>query len=190
MKQAYWSLEKAHRAVLEKETGWVRKEPGGRLNVALLYPNTYRVGMANLGLAVVYRILNQRADALCERAFLPDRALSAEYQKAKAPLSTLESSRPVRDFDLVLATFPFENDAGNLAAMLELAGLGLDAKQRRGPLVICGGITPMLNPEPYAGLMDGFLLGEAEVVLEPFLEALLPRLDQERGELLLAWPKR
>ena len=186
MKRAYWSLEKAHRAILDKETGWVKKEPGGRLNVALLYPNTYRVGMANLGLAVVYRLLNQRTDALCERAFLPDRALSAEYNKSKAPLLTLESSRPVADFDLVLVTFPFENDAGNLAAMLEMSGLGLDAEKRRGPLVICGGVTPMLNPEPYAGLMDGFLLGEAEVVLEPFIDVLLNGPDLGREELLLS----
>lgn len=166
-------LVQYHRALLAGEQGSVRKDPGGRLNVALIYPNTYGVGMANLGLATVYRIINGRADALCERAFLPDRQAAALYQKTGAPLLTLESSRPLAGFDLVLATLSFENDAPHLATMLDLAGLGLEARQRSGPLVVAGGVVPMLNPEPLAGLVDAFLLGEAEVVLEPFLEALL-----------------
>ena len=164
----------------------MRKEPGGRLNLALLYPNTYAVGLANLGLAVVYRLCNQRGDVLCERAFWPDRQSRPLYAKTGAPLLTLESGRPVADFDLVLASISFENDAPNLAAMLELAGLGMRAADRDGPLVVAGGVAAMLNPEPLAEIVDGFLLGEAEVVLNPFLEALDRLRDLPRPELLHA----
>ncbi len=141
--------------------------------------------MANLGLAVLYRLVNARPDALLERAFLPGREEAPLYRKSGSPLVTLESSRPVKDFDLVLATLPFENDAPHLAAMLELAGLGDEARDREGPLVVAGGVAAMLNPEPYAGLLDGFLLGDAEVVLAPFLEAFAPRRDLPRERLLL-----
>lgn len=178
-------LEHYH-ALIARERGAVRKEPGGRLNLALLYPNTYAVGLANLGLAVVYRLCNQRGDVLCERAFWPDRQTKPLYAKTGAPLLTLESGRPVADFDLVLASISFENDAPNLAAMLELAGLGMRAADRDGPLVVVGGVAAMLNPEPLAEIVDGFLLGEAEVVLGPFLEALDRLRDLPRPELLHA----
>jgi radical SAM superfamily enzyme YgiQ (UPF0313 family) len=161
-----------HQRLLAQEKGSLRKEPGGRLNIALMFPNTYQVGMANLGLHTVYRIINQRAGALCERAFLPGRQEERLYAKTGAPLLTLESSRPVASFDLVLASLCFENDAPNLLKMLELARLGTRAAKRHGPLVVAGGVAPMLNPEPLAEVLDAFLLGEAEVVLEPFLEAL------------------
>lgn len=164
----------------------MQKEPGGRLNLALIYPNTYKVGLANLGLATVYRIINARADALCERVFLPDRVSAPLYAKTGAPLLALESGRPLADFDLVLASISFENDAPNLAAMLDRAGLGIWARERRGPLVVAGGVAAMLNPEPLAGIVDAFLLGEAEVVLEPFLDAVQAQAGRPREELLVA----
>lgn len=181
MRQAPRSLLDYHQRLLQAEGGAVRREPGGRLNVVLLYPNTYQVGAANLGLAVVYGLINQRPDALCERAFLPDRVSRPLYDKTGSPLLSLESSRPLSDFDLVLATVPFENDAPNLLWMLRRGGVaGLD-----GPLVVAGGVTPMLNPEPLAGLVDAFLLGEAEVVLGPFLDALTGQAGRSRRDLLL-----
>ncbi|BEQ16322.1 radical SAM protein [Desulfoferula mesophila] len=183
MPSSTWPLAQHHRALLDAETGAVVKDPGGRLNVALIFPNTYQVGMANLGLHAIYRIINQRSDALCERAFLPGRAEEPLYAKSGAPLLTLESSRPVASFDLVLASLCFENDAPNLIKMLAHAGLGTRRASRRGPWVVAGGVYPMLNPEPLAEVMDAFVLGEAEVVLEPFLEAFtaLGGLGQEEA---------
>ncbi|MGD8563725.1 MAG: radical SAM protein [Desulfarculaceae bacterium] len=185
MSRSSWPIVDYHRSLLAKETGAVVKEPGGRLSVAMIYPNTYVVGLANLGLAVIYRLINQRPDALCERVFFPDRQSLPLYEKAGSPLLSLESSRPLNDFDLVLATLSFENDAPNLAAMLIRAGLGFSANQRRGPLVVAGGVAPMLNPEPYAEMLDGFLLGEAEVVLDPFLDCLVSLAGRPRQERLL-----
>ena len=179
-------LIEAHERVLAREEGAICKDPGGRLKVALIYPNTYRVGMANLGLAVVYGLINQRSDALCERVFLPDPAQMALYRHARAPLLSLESSRPLSEFDLVLVTLSFENDAPHLFSMLAMGGLEPWAAQRRGPLVVGGGVVPMLNPEPLAPFFCGFLLGEAEVVLNPFLDRFLALGRPPREELLLA----
>ncbi|MFH1058941.1 MAG: radical SAM protein [Pseudomonadota bacterium] len=186
MSRSWRPLLEHQRNLLAQERGWVRREPGGRLNLALLYPNTYNVGLANLGLATVYRIINDRPDALCERAFMPDRVSAPLYAKTGAPLITLESGRPVAGFDLVLASVSFENDAPNLAAMLSQAGLGMWSRERRGPLVVAGGVAAMLNPEPLAGIVDAFLLGEAEVVLGPFLDAVQAEAGRPRDELLLA----
>ncbi len=185
MPRVSWALKERHQKLLSRETGNVIKDPGGRLKVAIIYPNTYQVGMANLGLAVIYGLINRRPDALCERVFMPGREEQAIYAKTGDALSSLESSRPLGEFDLVLATLSFENDAPNLAAMLRHAGLGYYAESRRGPLVVAGGMAIMLNPEPYAPLLDGMLLGEAEVVLEPFLEAFLTHAELNRSELLL-----
>jgi radical SAM superfamily enzyme YgiQ (UPF0313 family) len=181
----FWPVREYHANLLKEETGWVKKEPGGRLNVALLYPNTYQVGLANLGLAVVYDMLNQRADTFCERAFLPDRAGLKIQQKAKAPLLTLESCRPLDEFDLILASISFENDYPHLVRMLEMAGLEPWADKRTGPPIIAGGVAMMLNPEPLALLMDGFLLGEAEVILDPFIQALKEAPSDSKEDFLL-----
>lgn len=186
MAASTWPLQEHHQKLLAQEQGALRQDPGGRLQVALIFPNTYQVGMANLGLQTVYRLVNERPDALCERVFLPDRQEEALYAKTGAPLLSLESSRPLGEFDLVLASICFENDEPNLVRMLTHGGLGSRAAQRRGPLVIAGGVAPMLNPEPLAEVVDGFLLGEAEVVLPPFLEALLAGPGGERQELLAA----
>jgi len=179
-----WPIEKQHRLILAAERGARIKDPGGRLRVALLYPNTYQVGMANLGLQTVYRLINDRPDALCERAFLPDRPLAGLYAKAGAPLLSLETSRPVAQFDLILATISFENDAPNLAAMLELAGLEPLAARRDGPLVVAGGVMAMLNPEPLAAIVDAFALGEAEVILHPLLDGFIEHASRPKPELL------
>lgn len=185
MARGHWPLIELNQALLATETNAVRKEPGGRLRVVILYPNTYQVGAANLGLQTVYRLINARTNALCERAFLPDRKAQDLYDKHGTPLLSLESGRPVSDFDLVLATVSFENDLPNLAKMLDMAGLSMLAVERSGPLVVAGGVVCMLNPEPMADLVDGCLLGEAEVVLEPFIEAFMDLGPLAREEALL-----
>src|SRR5512141_3321416 len=99
------------------ERGAIRKDRGGKLAVALVYPNAYRLGMANLGLHAVYRIVNDDPGALCERAFLPD----APGEEVR----TIESGRPLRDFDLVAFSLSFEEDYRHVLEILSLAGLAL-----------------------------------------------------------------
>lgn len=144
------------------ERGALRKEPGGKLGVALVYPNAYRLGMANLGLHAVYRLLNDHPATLCERAFLPE--------DGGVP-RTVESGRPLGAFDVVAFSLSFEEDYGNVLALLDRAGLPLRSADRDGshPLVVAGGIAVQINPEPVAPFFDAFLVGEGEVLVGPFL---------------------
>jgi len=147
------------------ERGAIRKDRGGRLAVALVYPNAYRLGMANLGLHAVYRILNDDPGAVCERAFLPEDGGEPR---------TVESGRPLRDFDVVAFTLSFEEDDLHVLEILDRAGLPLRAADRDGrhPLVLGGGIAVQINPEPVAPFFDAFLVGEAEALLPPFLDLM------------------
>jgi radical SAM superfamily enzyme YgiQ (UPF0313 family) len=144
------------------ERGAVRKEPGGRLTVALVYPNAYRLGMANLGLHAVYRLLNADPGVACERVFLAE--------DGGAPRS-LESGRPLADFDVVAFSLSFEDDYGNVLALLDAGRLPLRAADRDAghPLVVAGGIAVQINPEPVAPFLDGFLVGEGEELVPAFL---------------------
>ncbi len=169
-------------AGIPRERGAVHKEPGGKLGVALVYPNAYRLGMANLGLHAVYRILNEAPGALCERAFLPE-------DPGEEPRS-VESGRSLRDFDVVAFSLSFEDDYLHVLEILERAGLPLRSADRdaRFPLVVAGGIAVQMNPEPVAPFFDCFLVGEAEVLVPPLVERLaaVARKGLARGEQLLA----
>src|SRR5882762_128962 len=96
-----WAQRERALNTLSKEVGFVTKPHGGRLRVALAFPNTYWVGMSNLGFQTVYRLLNNEDDIVCERFFLPPKQELAALSAAKAPLLTLESQTPVGDFDIV-----------------------------------------------------------------------------------------
>ncbi|MFH0810826.1 MAG: radical SAM protein [Pseudomonadota bacterium] len=186
-----WKLIKRYRELLDKERGTVHKDPGGRLNVALAYPNLYHLGMSNLGFQVVYRLANDLDGVVCERSFLPGNGEAEEYASARSPLLTLESQRPVRDFDVLAFSLCFENDYSGVLRLLELAGISLLAAERpeEAPLVLGGGVAAMLNPEPLAAFFDLFFVGEAEAGLGALLKRLAearlgPLQKKGRSELL------
>ncbi len=157
---------------LALEKGAVRKDWGGRISVALVYPNAYRIGMSNLGLQVVYSLLNRREDVVAERVFLPEgREMSLCVDAGKGLLS-LESLSPLHRFDLVAFSLSFENDYPNILRILSLGKIPYLSEDRKEhhPFVMAGGITTFLNPEPLAPFFDFFLLGEAEATLDEFLE--------------------
>ena len=106
--------ERARRR-LAAEIGTIHKDRGGRLRIALCYPNTYHVGMSNLGLQTLYGRLNDRPDAVCERAFYPDRDDLPAYRRRGARLATMESSTPLGDFDVIALSTSFEPDLLNAA---------------------------------------------------------------------------
>ena len=178
-------IEKARRR-LAAESGCRANPWGGRLSVALVYPNTYHHAMSNLGFLTVYQRLNSRGDTLCERFFLPDEEDLAEHRKTGYPLFSLESGRALTDFDLVAFSLSFENDDLNLPVLFELARLPWLRQDRgdRYPLLLCGGVCAFLNPEPLAEVMDLFAVGEAEPILPDLLEALQAAGDRPRAELL------
>jgi len=165
-----------YRSRLASERGFIKKDWGGkRLSVALAYPNAYRVGMSNLGFQVVYGLFNRRPDVVAERVFLPEGQEMSLYLRSGGPLLSLESQRPVHDFDLLAFSVSFENDYPNILRILELSGIALqsDEREERSPFVMGGGITAFLNPEPIAPFFDFFLLGEAETNLPFFITHFL-----------------
>ena len=141
--------------------------PRGPLSVCLVYPNTYAVGMANLGFQAVLRILNDDPHVAVERAFLPEGPASSWPH----PLRSFESDRPVGDFDVLAFSISFETDYLHVLDVLALAGLPprRTSREPSAPLVLAGGPATFLNPEPLAEFVDLFLIGEAEEMLPEFL---------------------
>ncbi|MRR17979.1 MAG: radical SAM protein [Deltaproteobacteria bacterium] len=165
-----WKEKKKYEALLAHEQGFEKKVWGTCHTVCLAYPNVYRIGMANLGFQTVYKIFNALPSFLCERVFLPPAAGDAEFAAGAAGTVSLESQKPIGDFDILAFSVSFENDYPSILKILDLGGIALRAKDREGsePLVIGGGIALTLNPEPPAQFFDVFILGEAEDVLPRF----------------------
>jgi radical SAM family uncharacterized protein len=160
-----------HRRLLADESGGIPKRRRAKISVALVYPNRYHVGMSSLGFQAVYRLLNSTDDIVCERAFLPE----IRFKNANDIIS-LESGRPLRQFDMLAFSISFENDYPNILAILESAGIPLLTEDRgpSHPLVAAGGVATFLNPEPIAPFIDCFFIGEAEMMMTPFFNRFSP----------------
>lgn len=143
------------------------------LKWCLAYPDLYEIGMSNLGLRILYEVLNDRPDRLAERCFAPDVDLEAQLRTAGVPLWSLETRRQLADFDVIGLSLGFELVCANMLAMLDLAGIGLTTAERSeaDPLVIAGG-SIVLNPEPVADFVDAVVLGEGEDVILEIGDAL------------------
>ena len=187
-----WIQRERARDILAKEVGYVAKPHGGRLRIALAFPNTYWVGMSNLGFQTVYRLFNAEPDIVCERFFLPPKQELAELSQAHAPLVTLESQTPVGEFDVIAFSVSFEWDYVNVLTLLRLAGVPRYAAERnnRHPLVVIGGAVTFVNPEPLAPFADVIAAGEGEALIPALRGALtaaasrsdlLRQLSESRG---------
>ena len=172
---------------LQAERGAICKEAGQvRMRCALAYPNTYFVGMSNLGLQTMYRVINQRPDTVCERVFLPTAAEWRWYEAGQTPLLSLESQRPLGDCDVIGFSVSYENDYLHLLQMLELARIPLLAAERdeRYPLILVGGAVTYINPEPLADFVDLMIIGDGEETIHDYLDLLHDTLGQPRQEHL------
>ena len=178
-----WKPDRSYDALLKAETGAIRKDGGAFPRVALVYPNAYGMGMSNLGFQTVYGLLNRMDGVACERAFLPSPALANATD-----IVTLESGRRLAEMDVIAFSISFENDYLHLLTLLNAAGLPLlsEARTDAHPLVMAGGVACLINPEPIAPFMDGFLLGEAETGLEPLFDILAEDLRRRDRSSLLA----
>ena len=154
------AIEKARRR-LYREQGTIVKDWGGRTPVALVYPNSYYLGMSNLGVHALYSLLNSYENIVCERVFW----------EGDTPIS-LESQRPLADFVAVLFSISYELDYFNVVSILKASGIPLYAQGRTEahPLVIAGGPCIMANPMPLSPFFDVLAIGEAE----PLLPSMLP----------------
>jgi radical SAM family uncharacterized protein len=153
------------------EIGAIHKNWGGRVRIALVYPNQYHVGMSSLGFQSVYRLFNEYDHVVCERAFLPDPSF-----RQPPVIKTLESGKRLLDTDIIAFSLSFENDYPHILAILDNIGLPLRAEERddRHPLLIAGGVASFLNPEPMAAFFDCFFIGEAEAIIPHFLQVFEP----------------
>jgi radical SAM superfamily enzyme YgiQ (UPF0313 family) len=178
-------IVESYRKKLAAEEGWVAKN-GAQLRIALCYPNTHAIGMANLGMHTMYELFNGISDVSCERVFLPDDFELKEYERSRTPLLSLETQTPVRNFDVVAFSISFETDYLNMARMLQLSGIPVWAKDRNHfhPLVIMGGAASFLNPEPIADFTDVVAVGEGEILAYQLIDAIFE--NETKEEILLS----
>lgn len=135
------------------------------MSVAFCFPDVYEVGMSHLGMKILYHMLNEREDTVCERVFAPWDDMEQEMRSGGIPLLSMESVRPVRDFDMVAFTLQYEMSYSNIVNMLDLAGIPLRAKERgKDDAFVCCGGPCAYHAEPLADIMDFFVLGEGEEV--------------------------
>ncbi|MBK7933900.1 MAG: radical SAM protein [Pyrinomonadaceae bacterium] len=181
-------ITKSYKKKLAAEEGYIISR-GAELRIALCYPNTHGIGMANLGFHTMYELFNAIPGVACERVFLPDTDELAEYEKSNTPLLSLETQSRVRDFDLVAFSISFETDYLNMARMLQLSGIPVWSKDRThfDPLVIMGGAASFLNPEPIADFTDVIAVGEGEVLAYQLIDAIIE--NDGKDEILLALAK-
>jgi len=159
-----------HKTLFAKETGSVKQKWKDKLPVAIIFPNTYQLGMSNLGFQLVFSLLNHHPDIVCERFF----------QTTGVPPVSVESNRPLKDFPILLFSVSFEHDFLAVVEILQSGGIAPLAHARRllgpvkqgTPLVIGGGVATFINPEPLAPFMDLFVLGEIEPVASLLIEHL------------------
>jgi radical SAM family uncharacterized protein len=149
--------------------------------VALVFPDVYDLGMSNLGLAILYDLLNRRTDILAERVYVPWPDMEAEMRAAGMPLFALESHRSLRDFDLIGISLPYEQLYTNVLTMLDMAEMPLFSLERGAsyPLVCAGG-NAVFNPEPMADFIDFFVMGEGEDVIIEIVQAIQEVENKDR----------
>ncbi len=174
---------KEARQRLSREKGTIIKDWGGRIPFALIYPNSYYVGMSNLGIHAIYNLLNSYPDVVCERAFW-----KKESRAEQPPPPSLESQRPLSDFAVLAFSITYELDYFNMVQMLKASGIPLYAADRdeRHPLVIAGGPCIIANPMPLSPFFDCVCIGEAEAILPTMLPMLSEGIKGKRYELLKA----
>ena len=140
------------------------------LRVAYCFPDTYEIGMSNLGMRILYGVMNEMDGVWCERVFAPWGDMEEAMRKNHLPLFALESQDPVRDFDMIAFTIGYEMSYSNILNMLDLAGVPLHSRDRKGlhNIVFAGGVCAY-NPEPLADFIDFFSLGEGEEITPEIL---------------------
>lgn len=148
--------------------------PGLRQPIAFVYPNVYHLGMSNLGMHILYQMINARGDSACERFFLPDKTMLKEHLASRTPLLSIETGRPLADFAVIFVMLSFEMDYDNLLTVLDLGHVKARSRERneKEPLVIIGGPCATFNPEPLSAVADAFVIGEGEDTVQRILDTV------------------
>ncbi len=157
---------------LAREKVLYERRGGGDISVCVVYPNIYRLGMANLGYQAVFHIFDSHPAVEADRAFLPDPDERDAMRESGGKMLSFERGRPLSDFDIIAFSIAFETDYLNVLAILRMAGIPRRRSEREGrhfPLIIAGGSAVFLNPEPIADFIDLFLIGEGEEMVPEFV---------------------
>lgn len=187
LKQVLNNIRKPGRYIGE-ETNSIRKEFNqNRTKILIAYPDTYEVGMSYLGLRILYHLLNESDDYLCERVFMPWVDMELELKKSGQKLFSLESKVSMDKFDIIGFSLSYELTYTNVLSMLDMGGVSVKAEDRSDdePLVIAGGACAY-NPEPMSAFFDCFIIGDGEEILPEFVEAYrkMKEKDLSRKEIL------
>ena len=152
------------------------------VRVAFCFPDTYEIGMSNVGMRILYGVMNEMDGVWCERVFAPWADMEAQMRRHQLPLWALESQDPVKDFDMIAFTIGYEMCYSNILNMLDLAGIPLRSKDRNGlkNIVFAGGVCAY-NPEPLADFVDFFALGEGEEITREII-SLYSRAKEQNWE--------
>ena len=172
----HWREERARQSILAQEASEVTIRSGAPISVVLVYPNSYEVGISNLGFQTVFRVLNTLDCVRCERAFFDP--------KREGEIYSLDSGRRLAQFDVIAFSISFEMDYPHVIAVLENSGIPSLSEQRTRPLVLAGGICAFSNPIPLSPFVDAFLIGEADDLLEKVFAALAHSLVDSKSEIL------
>ncbi len=175
-----WQAVKEARQKLEAERGTIYKDWGGKIHIALIYPNSYYLGMSNLGFQTIYGLLNSYDNIVCERSFWEPKRPELET------LISLESQRPLPDFDILAFSISYELDYFNVVQILKASGIPLFTADRdeSHPLLAAGGPCITANPMPLSEIFDCFAIGEGEPILPSFVAALTEGIEDKKDELL------
>ena len=176
-------IEKPGRYTGEEWGAVIKQSPD--VSICLIYPDLYEVGMSNLGQKVIYEIANNLPFASAERAYLPGVDMCKRLRRLRRPLCSLETRRPIFEFDLLGFTLEYELNYTNVLEILDLGGIPILAQKRRDkdPIVIAGG-TSTYNPYPLLPVFDAFVIGEGEEVIVEMLELMKGLKGAERGRKL------
>jgi radical SAM superfamily enzyme YgiQ (UPF0313 family) len=153
------------------ELNSVHKNHKDKIKFVICYPDSYEIGMSNIGIAILYHLINKRDDAVCERVFSPWIDMEKKMEEHSVPLFSLESWTPVKDFDIVGFSVQNELTYTNLLNILKLSGIPLKRKDRDAshPLIIAGGACTN-NPEPLSDFIDAFVIGDGEEVVQEIID--------------------
>ncbi|MFH1454117.1 MAG: radical SAM protein [Armatimonadota bacterium] len=166
-----WKIEEKYKKIIKKETALYEIKKNADLSAVLIYPNTYYVGMSNLGFQTVFSIINSSPNFNCERAFLPDSKDEQIYKQGTQKYYSMESARLISDFDMVIFSVSYEVDYLNVLKMLHYSGIPLKSEERdeKHPIIIAGGAAVTLNPQPISKFIDLFIIGDGENTVEKML---------------------
>jgi radical SAM superfamily enzyme YgiQ (UPF0313 family) len=178
-----WEEIQKARQRLARESGAIIKDWGGKLPFAFVYPNSYYIGMSNLGLQAIYGLLNSLDETVCERVFW-----DTENSSGNTLPVSVESQRPLSDFSVLAFSLNYEIDYFNIVPLLKASGIPLYSADRDAtqPLIIAGGPCITANPMPVAPFFDCQCIGEAEALLPLMLPVVAAGITGNRDDLLKA----